>query len=278
VSLDNVRPPSLAAQTNLTQDFRVYEDTVKVARLQDARQYTYTIRPTRAGTLEVPPIEVAYFDSEERTYRRVTTRPIPLRANAAADMGESMIIAAETNGMSGIATAPEALRHPAPLSVAPRGSVPAPVMGRAWRIPVLAVGPFIWMLLAGARLLQKTHLTRRQGKRRRGALPRALRTLDALNEGPEARTDLCRLLRQYVSERLDIKATGMTPGEIRERLVAELGQPAPVDRLVAILDRNANAVYSREETPRDLAEERQHARQALEKIDKALDAVRGRRS
>ncbi|MBN1556902.1 MAG: BatD family protein, partial [Lentisphaerae bacterium] len=59
ISLDNIEPPALTAQTNLVTNFRIYDDSVRPEREPGQRRYRYTVRPTRAGTLEFPPVEIA---------------------------------------------------------------------------------------------------------------------------------------------------------------------------------------------------------------------------
>lgn len=276
VSLDNVRPPSLTEQADLNRDFRIYEDTVKLIKQPRARQYQYTIRPTRAGTIEVPPIEVAYFDSESRTYKRVTSEPIPLRANAAADLGEGMIIADQTNGVAESPIERDASRSPAPMSVTTAGASAAALLGGTWQIPVLVAGPLVFLLACALRWLQKLRRSRTAGNRQKGALSRARESLRHTPDATAPLLDLCNALRRYVSDRLGINAAGMSPEEIRERLEAELDDPEPAERLTDILERSAHAVYSGHDAPDDMDAACREASMAVAQLDKAL-RIAGRR-
>jgi len=60
------------------------------------RDYLYKIRPTRAGTFEFPPVRLAFYDTNTRSYRTVATEPVPVKAQATAELTQDQIIA-DTN-------------------------------------------------------------------------------------------------------------------------------------------------------------------------------------
>ena len=79
---ESLRPPEFGSADEVKKYFRVYADSVKTETLKNGRRFTYRLRPTVAGTLEFPPIPLAYFDVDKRDYQIVMTDPIPLRATA----------------------------------------------------------------------------------------------------------------------------------------------------------------------------------------------------
>jgi hypothetical protein len=82
ISLPNLRPPLLALQEELTRDFRIYDDNVTTTAIESGKRFTWRVRPIRTGTLEFPPIRVAYYNTTSKRYETVSTRPIPIQARA----------------------------------------------------------------------------------------------------------------------------------------------------------------------------------------------------
>ena len=112
-----MQPPAIHLLPQLTKQFKVYTDTIKTKSTDTQRIYTYTIRPTIPGTLEIPAVEVTYFNPVERRYRTVKTAPVPIRANEALDAGGIAIVGPVTNRIAGrVSVAMEDMRVPAPLS------------------------------------------------------------------------------------------------------------------------------------------------------------------
>ena len=117
----NLTPPALSNHEALTQLFKVYAEPPEPAAEDGKRQFRYTLRPLRTGTLEVPSIAVAFYDTARRAYREVRTDPMPLRVDFPA---------------AGAGTAPSTLARPvAPLAVAPDRVVAAmsPEAAFLWR-------------------------------------------------------------------------------------------------------------------------------------------------
>jgi hypothetical protein len=55
---------------------------VSADTLPNGKRFKYRVRPTREGTLEFPPIRLAYYDTAARAYRTVATAPVPIQARA----------------------------------------------------------------------------------------------------------------------------------------------------------------------------------------------------
>jgi hypothetical protein len=96
--LDTVHPPALEQQSKLAQDFKVQADPPAVKTDSDAKTFTYTLRPRRAGSREVPPIEVAYFDPDTQRFQVLHSAPVPLRVDAASTLEVAEVI--DTSGES----------------------------------------------------------------------------------------------------------------------------------------------------------------------------------
>ena len=219
VSLRNLRPPLLNAQEQLTRDFRIYDDTVEAVPGDDRKEYVYTIRPIHAGTLELPPIEVSYYDVRDRAYRTERTRPIPLRANPAVEFDDGAIISAGTNRMTlRLASLEEEDLVVAPVDMAPEGALAAPLVVTPLHLAVASAGPAAYILLLTAKLCAGLAARAAETRGRRTALRNALamvRSAEAAadRDPPAALTFLSAALKQYVGNRLDEHSVGIAPSD-----------------------------------------------------------------
>ncbi|MDA3925345.1 MAG: BatD family protein [Kiritimatiellae bacterium] len=89
ISITNLRTPELSLQPNLLRDFKIYDNNVKTETLKNGKRFTYRIRPTKAGTLEFPPINISYYDTDQHAYKTITTEPIPVQAEATTQVAAS---------------------------------------------------------------------------------------------------------------------------------------------------------------------------------------------
>ena len=138
----NVYPPVLGEQPALTRDFRIYDDTVRREKSEDSLSYLYTVRPTRAGTREFPPIEVSFYDVNARAYRTVRTRPVPVRARESAQVMDTIVLSTATGRVNEAAA--DTLRDafiPAPLDMDPEGARPGSLIGGPVPAALAAIGP-----------------------------------------------------------------------------------------------------------------------------------------
>lgn len=82
MSADNIRPPILNLQANMTKDFRIYDDVIESESIPNGKRFRYRIRPLRAGTLELPAIKTAYYDTAKLAYVTVRSAPLPIQVDA----------------------------------------------------------------------------------------------------------------------------------------------------------------------------------------------------
>ena len=279
-SLENMQPPALHLLPELTRQFKVYTDAIKTKSTDTQRIYTYTVRPAIAGTLEIPAVEIAYFDPVNKQYRTVRTAPIPIRANEAVDMGQVEILDHTTNRpTSRVSVAVEDMRVPAPLSFAPAGLVHREIGFARWHLAAVTAAPLAWLLfLLGGRC--RTHLKRRaQCRPRETALRDAARILQSASKhapGEEAAHRMCEAMQLYISRRFDVPATGITPADAARLLSASAVESDLVGRFNELFERNFNAAYSyRLATRLDMSTEAREAEAVLREIESALRKTSG---
>jgi hypothetical protein len=77
--------PLLSRQAGLRRWVHVHDEADACSRTADGGVFTYTLRPRSTGTVELPPIHIAYFDVRHRAYRHAFSAPLPLQVKPPAD-------------------------------------------------------------------------------------------------------------------------------------------------------------------------------------------------
>ncbi len=62
--------------------FKLDASSLKTETLAASKRFTWRIRAVKAGTVEFPALDVAWFDPGTRTYRATRTEPIPIQVKA----------------------------------------------------------------------------------------------------------------------------------------------------------------------------------------------------
>ena len=264
ISISTLRTPILNLQPGLTQDFRIYDDNVTADTLPDGKRFKYRVRPTREGTLEFPPIKLAYYDTVARAYKTVTTAPIPVQARAT-----TQIATAAEKGTDPLAGVLDSRTRPLPAGITldARGTQTEPLLP-PWRVTLalLLAGPLLCLLAVLTSPLIACVQSLRARCRRSGALRHAQSSLrHAGSPGLAAHA-----VRTYLAERLDVTGSSLTSSEtaalLRKRNVSESASAACRD-LLAQLD---EAMY-RPDATIPLTDIVRSLQKLLPDIDAALD-------
>lgn len=235
VSLAGLRPPQLAAMDGFAERFRVYDDAVRTEALPDGRRFTYTIRPLRAGTLEVPPIPVSYYDTTAREYRTVHTDPLPLRVEEVAqfDAGDIVGGGAAEAGRVGPISLQTDRSVPAGITMVPEGAVADPPWLTARRLAGLLPGPVLAGLAALLRWVLRHRRQWRQSRRRRRAARRAIRRV----RRARSCVGMVRAVAGFFGDRFDLATRGFAPIDAEGVLRDHRADPEASASLVALLQR-----------------------------------------
>jgi hypothetical protein len=247
VRLDNIYPPDLTAQPELARHFRVYDDAAQGQSRDGEKEYTFTLRPVVGGTIELPPIRISYFDTQQREYRTVATQPIPVRVREVTRIGGNMVIETVAERSASAAPAAGGLA-PAPIDMDPSGMERRPFGLRAWQAGVALCGPACFTLVLGARAAAAWAVRRRRARRGRNVYRRARHALHgflrAAAGAARAEGALWPALRDYFADRLALHAAGLTPGDIQRGLLERGVAPASVRALATFLDGCFNAEFA----------------------------------
>jgi len=258
------RPATLAP---LESDFRVQPEPSSSETIPDGRRFSYLIRPRRDGTLEIPALEMAYFDLDTRSYRIVTSDPLPIRVNPGPELPPDALPEATSGRIRiGSAAAPGDL-PPAPFRMTP--PEPAPIFRPAWHGTLALAGPLFLLFSLLARQLPR-HLPALQARiRHRQAYTQAL---DALRSETSDPRDPVWVLRDYLHTRLgDAFQKGQR--ENMEKILQEHGIDATTRAsLVTLLTESAYAG-----TPDNAPARHAGIRALLEQVERQIHPARSRR-
>ena len=265
ISVSNLRTPILNLQPELAKDFRIYDDNVTSDTLPDGKRFKYRVRPMREGTLEFPPIKVAYYDTAARAYTTVTTAPIPIQARATTQIATAND--SRKDGQPAPLDTP-ARPLPAGITLSARGAQPGTLLPpRRIMQPLLFAGPLLCLLAALVAPLGRGITAWRERRRRSGALHRARAALRRA-----ASPDLAaRAIRIYLADRLNVPGNTFTPSDaatlLRQRNVPS--DSALVCRdLLSQLD---EAMY-RPDSAAPVSDIIRSLQTLLPRLDSALDA------
>jgi len=248
IQMRNITPPKLSLQTALLEQFEIYDDSVQTIKQNEQRQYVYTIRPRKAGSFELPPVEISYYDVTWRQYKTARSSSIPLKVRQAAEITASQIIGGSTNTGNQLHREKELAMMPAGIRMGMAGSEPVVLMGDFRRLVLYAgIGPGVFVIcLLGAWCRRQGPVFKR-AQRQRQAFSRA--KLAILNSGEPGRGRLeheriCNILRSYIADRFDIQADALTPADAETLLV---GRGIPYDlakRFSGMMQRHFEAAFN----------------------------------
>ncbi len=275
-NLRNVRPPPLGAQKDLIKLFRVYEDTVRMVRQDGTVEFIWTLRPTVVGTLELPPIGVAYYDPVERAYRVAYTQPLPVRVRPAVQVKTGDLVNLATNDMTFTLTLRTGLPVPAPITVVATGAVSEPILPSRASLLAAGLGPVVFGLVLSGRAVRRGLARRRLRSRRLRAASRARQTLQAArclagSQRMQASRQIIHALRRYVADRLGMPEGGMTPADGAACLIRHGVSAERVKAFHTIFQNHFDAYYQAETSlPLDPRADATAAIAIVEEIDAEL--------
>ncbi|MCP5112400.1 MAG: protein BatD, partial [bacterium] len=97
--LDAIELPPLTNQTALARDFKIPPERAAGVVKGSAKSFTQTIRAKHSDVIEIPPIELAYFDADSGSYKVARTAAVPLTVQ-----GTRIVTARDAEGFSDAGT------------------------------------------------------------------------------------------------------------------------------------------------------------------------------
>jgi hypothetical protein len=276
VRFDKMLPPKLALQTNLLEHFTVYDNTVQTVKQDAACRYIYTLRPKHAGAFQVPPIEVAYYDVKSRGYKTIATQMIPLAVKRGSEVTASQILG-NTNRLQAAAKTEDDRTQPVAAARADAaGACSASLLGHPAWLAVAGAGPALFLIYLTIRFYREHNEQHRAALRRQQAMPHAWRRLSkaiklGASDSSAAADELCTAIRQYLAERLDVPAAGITPEDVRRLLaVADGATNNPAEELCRLFEYYFNAGFSTRTELKNLNADCRKLKKLIQEIEQGL--------
>jgi hypothetical protein len=271
VKLDKILPPKLSLQTNILQNFTVYDNTAQSVKKGSYNQYIYTIRPNQAGHYEIPPIEAAFYDVTSRKYKKVFAAPIPIMVRRGAEITEKQLIGNTNRPAAQKETFDLRKQVPAPIRTDNSGSIPAGLFGDYRLAAVAGAGPLLYLATVLSGFIRRTSIKMRSLRKRNSAACRACSALRKIARHPAAPPQtaamICNILRNYLSERLEYDAASLTPDETSALLQKKNVTAEPAENFRALYEKYFNAVFAGAQVSGDIQSDCKKMAELIKRIE-----------
>jgi len=231
--------PPLQQQASLAGNFRIPEEMAPGRAEENRKVFTQTIRAESAGVTEIPPIELAYFDTDTGSYATTATNAIPLTVR------EAQIVTA--SDAEGFRQSVETVEHVAVNegiahnftesdALEPQYFGPDVWMrsGASWML--LLLPPIAWSALAGTMLFRRLGGIRPKGRARKIARAQLGAALTDLGDAGGAHGKALQALRVYLAAKLDANASALTYADVEQPLRTQGASDASLETLKRIFD------------------------------------------
>jgi hypothetical protein len=197
------------------------------------REYRFLLVPREPGRVTLPSLTLATFDPSSQRYQRLVSPPLSLQVvGNAVPSSQNPVDARSQNAQDTDHEAPPAQANWAPIrtqSKLQRGYTR--LTERPFFPIALAAPPLLWLLLASTAFARKRlELRKQSGKGRvmREAEQKLRNAESAAGNGEAARfhAEASAALHAMLEARLEEAVSGLTRGQLRERLAAR-GMDAP---------------------------------------------------
>jgi len=275
VKLDKMLPPKLSLQTNLLQNFTIYDNTVQSVKKDSYNQYLYTIRPTQAGKYEIPPIEIAYYDVVSRSYKKLFTAPVPLIVRRGAEVTEAQVIGSTNQ----IAEKKEEIDvrkiAAAPIRLDNNGALPVSLLGDSRILLAAGAGPALYFAIVLLAFIGRSGRKIKRARHIYSAKDRANRRLKTAEK--IGRKDLrsaaaliCETARIYLGERFYRGTEAITPAEAVSFLAENGISKELAEKFGAIYEKHFNAGFAHAHLHGSLPDDCRALKELIQCIEKEL--------
>jgi hypothetical protein len=219
--LKPIQWPTLEQIPELVTNFKIPSQKSSPTIQNGLKIFTQTIRANNDEITAIPPIPLAYFDSDKGEYVIAKTEPIKLEVEPTkiltnADVeGRDFVpvnkeVEAIKKGLSANYEGPDVLRN---MSFSPLGAAVSLPYALFWMIPFLGL-----ISSSLIKLFMQTSPEKEALKRKRSALGKALSQLKKITSAePQQRQELlASIMKQYIGERFDRTSGSLTADDCYE--------------------------------------------------------------
>ncbi len=242
IRLDRLRPPPLGRYPALTSIFRIHDETARSIPTDQGIEFIYTLRPMIAGTLEIPPLELPWFDRSAAHYTVAATRPIPFQVLPARRLQVLEILRANDDPDAAARPAATLPPVPAAFSVDPDGWQTVTWHNERRWFWLAALGPAHYLLIMAVAALPAKRRALLRYIRRRCALRALQRRLGRLADSPAlpaaaAARAIRNSVQRFFEDAFDLRSDCSTPDELWRSIAAACPHALPSSACREILER-----------------------------------------
>lgn len=262
---DRIQPPALPVDA----PFRLFGDAVRQQGNNGVR-FEQAISPRDASVTEIPTIEFSYFDSEDETYRTVSSRPIPITVTASSNSTAQLFVAKDS-----------IVAAPADTPFASESDLQRITkwLKKQWD----TIRPWLWTIPAALGLglilfaLQKLHHSRRKdtARVRRQEAPKAarkaLKSADAAirkNDTAAFYEAMGDALASYFGNRLNLSPGDVTPAVVLNALTQANFETEQTKQLFNQVEAARYGLSVSEHTPDEMKMLKSNLERLLRSIEK----------
>lgn len=238
--LKPVQWPELENMPAMAANFKIPSQKASPAIDNGFKVFTQTIRANSDQVTEIPPIPLAYFDTEQGKYITAQTEPIKLEVaptkiltNADLEGSDFVPVNREIEAIKkGLSANYEDLDTLNDMSFSPLAALANPGYAVIWAVPMLGLVTSFFI-----KLFSHTSPEKIAARRRRQACGKALGQLRKLASIEAARQNeqLVSIMKQYVGKKFDKTAGSLTPDDCYEAIIAATQDIQSAEKYKAII-------------------------------------------
>ncbi len=238
--LKPVQWPTLDQIPDFDKNFKVPSEKASPVIQDGCKVFTQTIRANSDKVTEIPPIPLAYFDSEKGTYVTAKTEPIKLEVSPTKILTGSDLQGSDSSpvnkeveaikqGLSANYHDVSALQN---QDFSPLAAIVSPTYLVIWGSPFA-----ILLFSAFTKVYNSTTPEKEAQKRRRSASHKAISDLKNMlsSDSPEKIETLSAILKQYIGDRFDRTAGSLTSDDCYEVITREAGDSQAAEKYKKII-------------------------------------------
>ncbi|MEN6577512.1 MAG: BatD family protein [Phycisphaerales bacterium] len=247
--LKAVQWPQLDQVPDLASNFKIPAEKASPTLESGFKVFTQTLRANSDAVKQIPPIPLAYFDSQRGEYAVVRTDPIPLEVAPTKMLTNADLegagftpvnreVEAIRKGLSANYYGPEVLVD---QSFSLGSAVISPGYAAIWSIPLMGLVASVVIRVAGR--TSPESVARRRRRRAAGLAARQLKAVASAD--PRLRAELLlSALKSYIGDRFDRVAASLTPDDCREVIAKAIDDSAVATRYGDLLAACEGSRYS----------------------------------
>jgi tetratricopeptide (TPR) repeat protein len=266
--MELVQAPPLAQLSAITSDFRVEDQSLAGFVQDDAKLFSTSIRPRRAGITQIPAIPLSFFDPETEQFETVMSDPIAITVTEAETLALDAIVGTAANDRSASGS-PAAQANQPDFTNSDSSSLlvsQTPRTAWQWWWGIVVIPPVLWLATLVTRY--RAAITSRLSSFR-SAYRRCEQSIQRASDRPAIAAALIRYIAARSGQ--DCQTGSRAVGALRVS-----GIYAIANQVEAFLQESEQLDFA-DVAAGDLTPHRQHAHELLDKVQESFQRAKGSR-